>query len=141
MTKYQLRVLKERTFSTRRPTTMRRSMSAASPGTIPPWASCGRPMSNRYSSRKMGGCAASRRHGVSMRLIVREANGSGRLGGLGRSLVALEDEVALDRRQCDLSRTDQLPKLIPVRSPTSSSAPLPIRPSTTRSARKFSRRS
>jgi dTDP-4-dehydrorhamnose reductase len=46
-----------------------------------------------------------------MRLMVTGANGQ--VGWeLGRSLAALGDVVALDRRQCDLSRPDQLPELI-----------------------------
>jgi dTDP-4-dehydrorhamnose reductase len=46
-----------------------------------------------------------------MRLMVTGANGQ--VGWeLGRSLAALGEVVALDRRQCDLSRPDQLPKLI-----------------------------
>jgi len=36
---------------------------------------------------------------------------------LGRSLAALGDVVALDRRQCDLSRPDRLPKLISALKP------------------------
>jgi dTDP-4-dehydrorhamnose reductase len=46
-----------------------------------------------------------------MRLVVTGANGQ--IGWeLGRSLAALGEVVALDRRQCDLSRPDQLPTLI-----------------------------
>jgi dTDP-4-dehydrorhamnose reductase len=46
-----------------------------------------------------------------MRLMVTGANGQ--VGWeLGRSLAGLGDVVALDRRQCDLSRPDQLPQLI-----------------------------
>ncbi len=51
-----------------------------------------------------------------MRLMVTGANGQ--VGWeLGRSLAALGDVVALDRRQCDLSRPDQLPKLISALKP------------------------
>jgi dTDP-4-dehydrorhamnose reductase len=46
-----------------------------------------------------------------MRLMVTGANGQ--VGWeLNRSLMVLGNVVALDRRQCDLSRPDQLPKLI-----------------------------
>jgi dTDP-4-dehydrorhamnose reductase len=46
-----------------------------------------------------------------MRLMVTGANGQ--VGWeVGRSLATLGDVIALDRRQCDLSRPDQLPKLI-----------------------------
>jgi dTDP-4-dehydrorhamnose reductase len=46
-----------------------------------------------------------------MRLMVTGANGQ--VGWeLGRSLAALGEVVALERRQCDLSRPDQLPTLI-----------------------------
>jgi len=46
-----------------------------------------------------------------MRLLVTGANGQ--IGWeLGRSLAALGNVVALDRRECDLSRPERLPKLI-----------------------------
>jgi dTDP-4-dehydrorhamnose reductase len=46
-----------------------------------------------------------------MRLLVTGANGQ--VGWeLDRSLAALGNVIALDRRQCDLSRPERLPKLI-----------------------------
>jgi dTDP-4-dehydrorhamnose reductase len=51
-----------------------------------------------------------------MRLMVTGANGQ--VGWeLGRSLAALGEVVALDRRQCDLSRPEELPKLISALKP------------------------